>query len=94
MKYIFNFFFRLFLAFLVAKLLTGLFGLPSREALLGLTGLFLANIFLFDYLNYRSRSSWRRPSSWHVPPFWRRLWKRREPPASEPSAPEEISPES
>lgn len=71
MKHIFNFFFRLFLAFLAAKLITGLFGLSGLEALLGLTGLFLANIFLFDYLDYRSHSSWRRPQSWP------RLWKRR-----------------
>jgi len=94
MKHIFNFFFRLFLAFLVAKLVTSIFGLPSLEALLGFTGLFLANIYLFDYLNYRSRSSWRRPSSWVVPPFWRRLWKRQEPPSPTPPTPEEMPPES
>jgi len=88
MKLIFGFIFRLFLAFLAAKLVTAIFGLPSLEALLGVTALFLANIFLFDYLDYRSRSSWRRPQSWP------RLWKRRETPGSPPPAPEENPPES
>jgi len=94
MKQIFGIVFRLFLAFLAAKLVTSLFGLPSLEALLGITALFLANIFLFDYLDYRSRSSWRRPESWRVPPFWRRLWKRRKSPPSTPPTTEESPPES
>lgn len=88
MKQIFGIVFRLFLAFLAAKLVTSLLGLTSLEALLGVTALFLANIFLFDYLDYRSRSSWRRPQS------WLRLWKGRETPAPPPPAPEENHPES
>jgi len=89
MKYIFSFFFRFLLAFLAAKFLARFFGLQGWGSLLGLTGLFLANIYLFDYLDYRSRSAWCRPSSWRVPPFWRRLWKRQEPPAAAPPPPEE-----
>lgn len=88
MKHIFGLIFRLFLAFLAAKLIAAIFGLPSLEALLGLTALVLANIFLFDYLDYRSRSAWRRPQSWP------RLWKRRQSPKATPPATEESPPES
>ena len=60
MHHLFTFFSRLFFAFLAAKLLTGLVGLPGLNPLVGLTFLFLGNVYLFDYLDYRSRSSWRR----------------------------------
>jgi hypothetical protein len=60
MHHIFTFFFRLFLAFLAAKFLARFFDLPGLGALVGLTLLFLGNIYLFDYLDYRSHTSWRR----------------------------------
>jgi hypothetical protein len=83
MQHIFNFFFRLFLAFLAAKFLSHAFGLPSMKVLLGITALFLGNIYLFDYLDFRNRSSWRHQ--------W---FRRRTPPAAAPSPPEETPPES
>jgi hypothetical protein len=61
--YVYSFFFRLFLAFLAARILTLLVGWPGRPALVGLTLLFLGNIYLFDYLDYRSRTGWRRQAS-------------------------------
>ncbi len=63
MHYLFPFFSRLFFAFLAAKLLTGLAGLPGLNPLLILTFLLLANVYLFDYLDYRSRTTWRRQAA-------------------------------
>ena len=60
MQPIFHFFFRLLFAFLAAKFLGRFFGLAGLGPLIGLTLLFLGNIYLFDYLDYRSRTSWRR----------------------------------
>ena len=60
MQYIFTFFFRLLLAFLAAKFLGFFFGLMGPGPLIGITLLFLGNMYLFDYLDYRSRASWRR----------------------------------
>ena len=60
MQHLFTFVFRLFFAFLAAKLLVTLAGLLGLNSLLGLTILLLGNVYLFDYLDYRSRHSWRR----------------------------------
>jgi hypothetical protein len=60
MRYIFTFFFRLLLAFLAAKFLGFFFGLTGRGPLIGLTCLFLGNAYLFDYLDHRSHTAWRR----------------------------------
>jgi hypothetical protein len=57
---VFHFFFRLLFAFLAAKFLGRFFGLGGLGPLLGLTLLFLGNVYLFDYLDYRSRTAWRR----------------------------------
>lgn len=67
MQIIFSFFFRLFLALVAAKLVARIVGLESLAALLGLTFLFLANLYLFEYLDYRSRSPWRRGRSVRQP---------------------------
>ena len=63
MRYLFPFFSRLFFAFLAAKLLTGLVGLPGLNPLLVLTFILLANVYLFDFLDYRSRTNWRRQAA-------------------------------
>jgi len=63
MQPIFHFFFRLLIAFLAAKLLGFFFGLGGPGPLIGLTLLFLGNVYLFDYLDYRSRTAWRRSQS-------------------------------
>jgi hypothetical protein len=60
MQPIFSFFFRLLLAFLAAKFLGRFLGLESLGSLIGLTCLILGNVYLFDYLDYRSRTAWRR----------------------------------
>ena len=60
MQPVFSFFFRLFFAFIAAKLLSIFFGLPGLGSLIGLTCLILGNVYLFDYLDYRSRTAWRR----------------------------------
>jgi len=77
----FTFFFRLFLAFVAAKLLARIVGLESLASLLGLTFLVLANLYLFDFLDYRSRSPWRRRRSGRQP----QKASPAQPPASEPS---------
>lgn len=63
MRHFFPFFFRLFFAFLAARILTLIVGLPGRQALVILTVVFLGNIYLFDYLDSRSRTNWRRRAS-------------------------------
>ena len=63
MRHLFPFFSRLFFAFLAAKLLAGLSGLPGLNSLLILTLLLLANVYLFDFLDYRSRTNWRRQAA-------------------------------
>ncbi len=68
MQMLFTFFFRLFLALVAAKLLDRVVGLESLASLVGLTCLFLANLYLFDYLDYRSRSPWRRRRALQPPP--------------------------
>ena len=60
MQPIFHFFFRLLFSFLAAKFLGRFFGLEGIGPLIGLTLLFMGNIYLFDYLDYRSRTAWRR----------------------------------
>ncbi len=79
MQIVFTFFFRLFLAFVAAKLLARMVGLESLASLVGLTCLFLANLYLFDYLDYRSRSPWRRRRAVRPPPS---------PPPGQPAAPD------
>jgi hypothetical protein len=60
MQPIFSFFFRLLFAFLAARFLGRVFGLDGLGPLIGLTCLIMGNIYLFDYLDYRSRTAWRR----------------------------------
>lgn len=79
MQIVFTFFFRLFLALVAAKLLARIVGLESLASLVGLTCLFLANLYLFDYLDYRSRSPWRRRRTLGPPPS---------PPPGPPAAPD------
>jgi len=60
MKHLFTFFFRLLLAFLAAKFLVRFFGMEGLGYLLGLTLIFMANVYFFDFLDYRSHLTWRR----------------------------------
>jgi hypothetical protein len=60
MKHVFTFFLRLLVSFLAAKFLTHHFGLEGLGYWLALTLAFLANIYFFDYLNYRGHAIFRR----------------------------------
>jgi len=51
----FSFFLRLFLCFAGAKFLLQAIGVGGRSYLVGLTLLFLANVYLFSYLVFRDR---------------------------------------
>ena len=83
MKHLFTFFLRLLVAFLAAKFLTRHFGLEGLEYWLGLTLLFLANVYFFDYLDYRGHSLFRR----RLPP------RHQTPPPTPPPSSAETPPE-
>jgi hypothetical protein len=53
----FSFFLRLFLCFAAAKFLLGAVGVEGRDYLVGLTLLFLANVYWFSYLVFRDRTA-------------------------------------
>jgi len=65
MVLLFSFFLRLFLCFLSAKLVLLAFEAPGRGYLLGLTALFLANVYGLDYLSQRGRLPARRGEKEH-----------------------------
>jgi hypothetical protein len=52
----FSFFLRLFLCFVAARLLLQAVGVDGRSYLVGLTLLFLANVYWFCYLVFRDRT--------------------------------------
>ncbi len=60
MKRLFGFFLRLFIAFVAAKLLLGHLGLDTPKYLVGLALVLVANTYVFDFLEYYHRGSWRR----------------------------------
>ncbi|MGO8760715.1 MAG: hypothetical protein ACLP2P_11305 [Desulfobaccales bacterium] len=53
----FSFFLRLFLCFVAAKFLLLAVGVEGRGYLVGLTLLFLVNVYWFSYLVFRNRTS-------------------------------------
>jgi hypothetical protein len=59
MKVFFIFFMRLFICFVAAKFLLRALDLDSRAYLIGLTAIFLGNIYWFDFLEYRDRIAFR-----------------------------------
>ena len=56
MSAVFSFFLRLFLCFAAARFLLQAIGVPGRDYLVGLTLLFLGNIYWFSYLVFRDRT--------------------------------------
>jgi uncharacterized membrane protein YccC len=52
---LFRFFLRLFICLVAAKFFLHVLGLQGRGYLLGLTALFTANLYWFEYLEYRDR---------------------------------------
>ena len=59
----FSFFLRLFLCFAGAKFLLQAIGWDGRGYLVGLTLLFLANLYLFSYLVFKDRTASPTPKS-------------------------------
>ena len=53
----FSFFLRLFLCFVAAKFLLQAIGVEGRGYLVGLTILFLTNVYLFSYLVFRDQTT-------------------------------------
>ena len=51
----FSFFLRLFLCFVAARFLLQAIGVEGRDYLVGLTVLFLVNVYWFSYLVFRDR---------------------------------------
>jgi hypothetical protein len=56
MSAVFSFFLRLFLCFVAARFLLQAVGVEGRDYLVGLTILFLANVYWFSYLVFRDRT--------------------------------------
>jgi hypothetical protein len=61
MKTAFSFFLRLFFCLVGAKFFLRVLCLDGLGFLLGFTALLLANVYFFDYLEYRDRLVFRRP---------------------------------
>ena len=59
MKAFFIFFLRVFVCFVAAKLILRALGLDQRAYLIGLTLIFAANLYWFDFLEYRDRISFQ-----------------------------------
>jgi hypothetical protein len=59
MKVFFIFFLRLFFCFVAAKFILQALDWDSRAYLIGMTLLFLGNIYWFDFLQYRDRIAFR-----------------------------------
>ena len=55
----FSFFLRLFLCFVAARFLLQAIGVEGRDYLVGLTVLFLVNVYWFSYLVFRDRTGLR-----------------------------------
>jgi hypothetical protein len=56
MSTVFSFFLRLFLCFVAARFLLQAIGVEGRDYLVGLTLLFLVNVYWFSYLVFRDRT--------------------------------------
>jgi hypothetical protein len=63
----FSFFLRLFLCFVAARFLLQAIGVEGRGYLVGLTILFLVNVYWFSYLVFRDRTAPRGEAA-AVPP--------------------------
>jgi len=68
MRRVFGFFLRLFICFVAAKFILRVLEVESRSYLVGLTVLFTANVYWFDYLGFRERIFFRsREPEIHLP---------------------------
>ena len=64
---VFSFFLRLFLCFVAARFLLQAIGVEGRDYLVGLTLLFLINVYWFSYLVFRDRTAPAVEAKRHLP---------------------------
>jgi len=79
MRIAFSFFLRLFLCLVAARFILQAIGMESRNFLIGLTIILLANVYWFSYLVFRDRTP-SRPAADREP--------AQSPPAAPPAAEE------
>jgi hypothetical protein len=65
---VFSFFLRLLLCFVAARFLLQAIGVAGRNYLVGLTALFLVNVYIFSYLVFRERTAAAAPEDRGTPP--------------------------
>jgi len=81
----FSFFLRLFLCFVAARFLLQAIGVEGRQYLVGLTLLFLVNVYWFSYLVFRDRTVFKVEAARGQPPGAKAAApEAEEPPAVEP----------
>jgi len=84
----FSFFLRLFLCFVAARFLLQAIGVEGRDYLVGLTLLFLANVYWFSYLVFRERTATPVEADRVPPPSPGAAAPEAEAPRVEPAPPE------
>ena len=85
----FSFFLRLFLCFVAARFLLQAIGVEGRGYLVGLTILFLVNVYWFSYLVFRDRTAAPVEADCHPPASLKAVAPEpEEPPAVKPAPPE------
>ena len=82
MSTVFSFFLRLFLCFVAARFLFQAIGVEGRDYLVGLTVLFLVNVYWFSYLVFRDRTASKVEAARGQPPAPRPRRLRRRTPRS------------
>jgi hypothetical protein len=88
MSKVFSFFLRLFLCFVAARFLLQAIRVEGRDYLVGLTVLFLVNVYWFSYLVFRDRTVSKVEAAHDQPPVTKAAApEAEEPPAVEPPPP-------
>ena len=88
MSKVFSFFLRLFLCFVAARFLLQAIRVEGRDYLVGLTLLFLVNVYWFSYLVFRDRTVSKVEAARGQPPGAKAAApEAEEPPAVEPPPP-------
>lgn len=87
MSKVFSFFLRLFLCFVAARFLLQAIGVEGRDYLVGLTLLFLVNVYWFSYLVFRDRTVSKVESAPGQPPGAKAAAPEAEEPPVKPAPP-------
>jgi len=82
MSTVFSFFLRLFLCFVAARFILQAIGVEGRDYLVGLTLLFLVNVYWFSYLVFRDRTAPRGGAD-RDPPQSSATFEPEEPPVNQ-----------